>query len=348
MILLRRDVPGTTAAPATSARRHPGMHFRPWIRSRRWTRAVRRGWSLIVTIAGYTLTTGCTTGPPADVTWATGTQWQHAVVVNAALRDGAAGQVHVYIEGDGAPYRRRHEVAADPTPRRALAFELFRDDAQPALYLGRPCHYTRGADGGCLPAVWTTGRYSEDVVSSLHAALLATGIGDRPSVLIGYSGGGVLAELLARRLLATTSSGRTDRPLTLRLAGLVTVAANLDVAAWVRHHDYEPLTGSLDPALLPPLPPSLFVLHVVGAQDTNVPPRLNAGYFARAPTARVWTFATDHACCWRHLWPQVLAVVSAPASWHPGDGAARAIGERGRAAMPLNAAGSDAGDSTAE
>ena len=53
-------------------------------------------------------------------------------------------------------------------------------------------------------------------------------------VLIGYSGGGVLAMLLAEQFPATQA--------------VVTVAGNLDTDAWAIEHGYSPLRGSLNPA----------------------------------------------------------------------------------------------------
>jgi pimeloyl-ACP methyl ester carboxylesterase len=52
--------------------------------------------------------------------------------------------------------------------------------------------------------------------------------------LVGYSGGGTIAVLLAAR--------RSD------VAEVITVAANLDVGYWTQRDGLSPLTGSLDPA----------------------------------------------------------------------------------------------------
>ena len=51
----------------------------------------------------------------------------------------------------------------------------------------------------------------------------------REVTFVGYSGGGVLAVLIAERL---------DN-----VAGVITVGANLDTDAWTEHHGYLPLTG---------------------------------------------------------------------------------------------------------
>ena len=79
------------------------------------------------------------------------------------------------------------------------------------------------------------------MVASLAAALrrlVAVG-GFERVLLFGHSGGGVLAVLLAPRVPET--------------AGLVTVAANLDIDRWADLHGYPRLHQSLNPARQPPL-----------------------------------------------------------------------------------------------
>ena len=70
--------------------------------------------------------------------------------------------------------------------------------------------------------------------------------------MIGYSGGGTLAQLVAEKFTQTRA--------------VVTLAGNLDLAAWVQLHDYTPLGGSLNPAERPPLPGHILQIHYVGKQ----------------------------------------------------------------------------------
>jgi pimeloyl-ACP methyl ester carboxylesterase len=70
-------------------------------------------------------------------------------------------------------------------------------------------------------------------------------------ILIGFSGGGALAALLAER--------RND------VAGLVTVAANLDLDQWVRAKNLTPLRESLDPAVDAVRLAKLPQVHFVGS-----------------------------------------------------------------------------------
>lgn len=200
--------------------------------------------------------------------------------------------LHIYLDGDGSPWHNGR-VLADPTPRRPLVLQLMAQDPQASLYLGRPCYHGMQHTPGCSPWLWTAARYSPPVIDSLVAAV-HTVLHAHPNttvVLIGYSGGGTLAMLMAEHLPQT------------RL--VVTVAANLDTAAWTEHHGYSPLLGSLNPATRPPL--AVPQWHVLAEQDTEVPPKLNTAVIERQPCARSqWIAGFDHRCCWLDLWPQLV------------------------------------------
>jgi dienelactone hydrolase len=206
-----------------------------------------------------------------------------------------ADALHVYVEHDGSPWLERTLVAADPTPREPLALALMARDRGPRLLLGRPCYFETRTDAGCSPLLWTHRRYAPEVVASMAAALRGF-LAEHPFahvVLIGYSGGGTLAWLIAARLAQASA--------------VVTIAANLDTDAWARLHAYTPLAGSLNPALQPPLPSSVRELHFAGGRDANVPPSIAASFRARHPQARVVELESfDHSCCWVERWPRLL------------------------------------------
>ncbi len=206
----------------------------------------------------------------------------------------AGAPLHVYLDGDGTPFVSRRRVASDPSSRERLVLDLMAADPAPSLLVGRPCYYLDAP--ACTSALWTNARYGEAVVAALAATIEATtaAMPDAPLRLVGYSGGGTLAMLLAPRLP--------------RVEAVVTVAANLDVAAWARHHDYAPLDGSLDPARAAPLPAHILQHHFVGGRDENVPAALVQGVAARQRRARVEVIADyGHACCWSQAWPRLLA-----------------------------------------
>jgi hypothetical protein len=222
-----------------------------------------------------------------------GAQFRHEIFASSQRVDEA---LYVFIEGDGSPWADDGTVAArDPTPLRPLALELAARTPHSVLYLGRPCYFHAHTDTACSPDLWTSARYSRQIVDSMAAATnrYAASGGFAHVILIGYSGGGALAILMAPQVPATRA--------------VITIAANLDVASWVRLHGYLPLQGSLDPATQPPLSSSIEQRHLIGGRDANVPESLNARYLQTLGADRIWRYPTfDHVCCWVQQWPAIL------------------------------------------
>lgn len=216
-----------------------------------------------------------------------GAGFTHAVYRRAAVHRG--DRLHVYIEGDGTAWIAGRHAAVDPTPRSPVALPMMARDPAPALLLGRPCYHGHYADRGCDASLWTGARYSDAVVASMAAALEASRPRGVRLTLIGHSGGGALALLLAERVPGVDA--------------VVTVAGNLDVAAWTRLHGYEPLSGSLDPSARPPLPATIRQLHFAAADDREVPADLVRAAARRQPGAQFQVVpGFDHACCWVDGW----------------------------------------------
>ena len=130
----------------------------------------------------------------------TGQGYRLRVYRNAVRQ--AKGRLHIYLDGDGTPWLTPTRIGRDPTPRNHLVLRLLAMDPGAALYLSRPCYNGRAGAPGCGPWMWTFGRYSETVVAAMESALreLVVREGASELVLIGYSGGGVLAWLLAQRV----------------------------------------------------------------------------------------------------------------------------------------------------
>ena len=206
-----------------------------------------------------------------------------------------ATTLHIYFSGDGSPFIHGTQIASDPTPREPLELRLMLEDPAPAVYIGRPCYVGLATAPGCGPASWTIGRYSEGVVASMTAAV-QTLLDESPAshvVLIGYSGGGVLAMLVANRLA--------------RINTVVTIGANLDVEAWTQLHGYSPLSQSINPADRQEWRSSLRQIHLVGALDENVPPWIARNFTKGRAEIEVRTMAGfDHRCCWVEAWPALL------------------------------------------
>lgn len=207
----------------------------------------------------------------------------------------------VYIEGDGFAYAAPGRRSMDPTPTDPLALRLAlqHPGTGAVAWLARPCQYGPRSRN-CRSDYWSIARYAPEVIDSAGAAidrLKRDTDGARQLILVGYSGGGALAALLAER--------RRD------VAALVTVAANLDVAAWIRAHRLTPLSRSIDPATDADRLSRLPQVHFVGAEDRVVGPQIVQGFVARmAPDAPV-TIAVipdqDHGCCWAGRWPRLAA-----------------------------------------
>jgi hypothetical protein len=221
-----------------------------------------------------------------------GTAFRHIVYRNAVAR--SPGPLFVFLDGDGRPWSDDGlQPRPDPTTRNPLALKLLMRTPAPAIYVSRPC-YQQIVDAGCSSESWTSGRYSSAVVASIAAATRnAAASGGFPKiVLIGYSGGGALAVLAAEQLE--------------NVAGVVTIAANLDTDAWASYHRYLPLSASLNPAASNRTHPWREI-HLSGAHDAVVPATTATAYFAKYPDARQWPYAdSDHVCCWVAQWPQVF------------------------------------------
>jgi pimeloyl-ACP methyl ester carboxylesterase len=218
----------------------------------------------------------------------------------AYARFGASPVLRVYIEGDGHPWTRPDTPSADPSPWTPVALELAAlDPSLSVAYLARPCQFgTPGKDRSCGVYYWTDGRYAEPVIASLNAAIdrLLAASGADSLELIGFSGGGALAAIIAAR--------RHD------VANLRTVAANLDTADWTARQRLSPLTGSLNPADFADRLQGLPQTHFSGAADSVVDiavTRAFAGRFARMDCVNIDIVqGAGHADGWQSVWPSLL------------------------------------------
>lgn len=206
-------------------------------------------------------------------------------------------QLTVYLEGDGFAWVSASQPSSDPTPVNPVALQLAL--AQPsgnAAYLARPCQYLAN-QGQCRQRYWTNARFAEDVVASLDQAVgkLKAQAGAQRLTLVGYSGGGALALLLAAR--------RDD------VQNIITVAGNLDHAAWTQYHHVHPLDESLNPVDQMQTLARIKQIHLSGANDSVVPSLLTkqfvAAYPKGSPVSIKFIPGYTHQCCWVQDWPQL-------------------------------------------
>jgi len=226
--------------------------------------------------------------------------FKHLVFSNQAVK--STPVLHVYLEGDGSPWRYRTVIMPDPTPRRPLMLRLMTLDQSPSVYVGRPCYNGTSQDAGCDSALWTSARYSSTVVNSMAQTLhvLARRYRAGELWLFGHSGGGALAMLLADRVPAVTR--------------VVTLAGNLDTDAWTQHHGYTPLYSSLNPARQPPLRTDVFQWHLLGGRDQVIPPELVKPFIvAQQNAVGIELPRFGHGCCWEQLWPRLIDSVQSDA-----------------------------------
>jgi len=221
-------------------------------------------------------------------------------------RRGAGDTLVVYIEGDGRAYLNRYTLSSDPTPGNPIALKLAVEDPSPLVaYLSRPCQYrVEGTRDHCHPRLWAMDRFAPEAVAAESQAVdyYKSLLGARRVVLIGYSGGGAVAALVAAQ--------RDD------VARLITVGGPLDHARWTQLHDLTPLSGSLNPADYAAHLESLPQTHLVGGDDDTVPIAVARSYCARMRDASQCHIQVvdgyDHDCCWVRGWRGVLARLGPP------------------------------------
>ncbi len=208
----------------------------------------------------------------------------------------------IYIEGDGRTWMTRSKLSNNPTPKNPLALKLAVLDHSPNVaYLARPCQYTAPTlNPACNPLIWSDQRFSETVIASMNKAvdILKKSAKAKQIHLIGFSGGGAIAILIAAR--------RHD------IASLRTVAGDLDPTALSHYHQTSPLTGSLDPTTVVQKLAHIPQQHFSGEKDKTVPPFIAETFIARlqklgSHSASQMTIKdTTHHDGWEAIWPILL------------------------------------------
>ena len=206
----------------------------------------------------------------------------------------------VYIEGDGLAWINASTPSFDPTPIDPLALRLaMLETSGSAVYLARPCQYVGGDDRrGCDVKYWTSHRFAPEVIEATNIAVshLKARYAANNVRLLGYSGGGAVAALIAAR--------RND------VVQLVTVAGNLDHATWTKQQHLSPLSGSLNPVDARIQLQNIPQRHYIGGKDTVIGELITQSYADGFPANKkpsITIMATfNHHCCWVQIWPDVV------------------------------------------
>ena len=214
-----------------------------------------------------------------------------------AVAEASARRVTVYIESDGAPWRFPDEPPVDPTPLTPMVLRMaIADPFSVVAYLGRPCQYLNAAElGKCDPELWMRGRFRDEAVAAMSSAVdrIKQSAGAADVNLVGYSGGGAMAALVAER--------RND------VSCLVTVAAPLDTRAWTDAIGVSSLNLSLNPADDADKLSHVRQTHFRGGRDKAVPATAARRFLDRAPHATVIDMENfDHRCCWEDAWKDLV------------------------------------------
>ena len=213
---------------------------------------------------------------------------------NSSFKPQQNQKLNLYLEGDGQPFFQGQYINADPTSRKGLMLELMSLDQAPAILIGRPCYHQAGIARNCDNKWWTSHRYNEAVVSSMVSAIRQfTAQTNSRLTLIGFSGGGALAMLIATEL------NNVDK--------IITINANLDTDKWVQQHNYTPLTGSLNPIKVLDSLATIPQYHLVGANDTQVDASVWLDKVQSYKHSEVRFFQSfSHQCCWADVWSEII------------------------------------------
>lgn len=209
--------------------------------------------------------------------------------------------IHIYIEGDGVSWISRIRLSDDPTPREPLVIELASmDEAENVAYLARPGQYCQNGEPDCNVTYWSDKRFSEEVIDAMNKAIdvLCNRSNAKEINLIGYSGGAAIAVFVASR--------RHD------IAGIRTIAGNLDTEAVNSYHKVSQMKGSLNPIDEAQKLSKVRMHHFVGSEDEVVPFFIAERFAKKAGDINLSTITVvncvSHSRGWKDKWKDLLKI----------------------------------------
>ena len=207
-----------------------------------------------------------------------------------------AKMLTIYIEGDGASWLFKTIPPRNPTPDKSLVVAMAASDPNPyVLYLARPCQFIDlRIVKECDESLWTDGRFSDEVITLLNQAIdeIVRSMPPLRLNLVGHSGGGTLATLIAAQ--------RSD------VNCLVTLASPLDLSAWTQALAIAPLLKSKNPAEPNANLKQIRQTHYLGENDRIVTKESIGRYRNFPPQTEFITIAGfDHRKFWLEHWPML-------------------------------------------
>lgn len=169
-----------------------------------------------------------------------------------------ADTLKVFVEGDGMAWVSPTQPSLDPTPRNSMVLKWAQRTAGNVAYMARPCQYV--FSDKCDVPFWTSARFAPEAVDAMDDALkqLIKRYRLKHVELVGYSGGGAIAVLLAQR-----NQGKVTK--------VTTVAGVLNHADWTAHFGDSPLDGSVNAAFALKEISKIPQVHYAGGKDDVVP-----------------------------------------------------------------------------
>ncbi len=209
--------------------------------------------------------------------------------------------LRIYIEGDGRAWLSRTRASRNPSPKNPVALQLAaRDIGENVMYIARPCQYVSfEKNPKCEYPYWTHKRFAPEIIDSVSAVINIGKIKARANQLeiIGFSGGGAVALLAASR--------RSD------VRSIRTIAGNLDHKVWTKHHQIDPLNGSLNPADFAERVANIPQIHFIGDQDKIIGHYVAESFRGKAGRSDCIEIQTvtgaSHSDGWQQAWPKIIA-----------------------------------------
>ncbi|MBP7190236.1 MAG: alpha/beta hydrolase [Rickettsiaceae bacterium] len=204
--------------------------------------------------------------------------------------------IAIYIEGDGFIVYRDY-ISNDPTPVHPMLIRLAAMDDRPnVVYIARPCQYTIKENlGVCNSGYWTGKRMSEDSVEAVDDVIRKIAQ-NRKIDLIGFSGGGGIAVLVAAR--------------NHNVRSMITIAGNLDHVAFNKYHKTTPMAESLNPIDYVSSVRNIPQLHLSGTNDKAVPPFISENFEKAANSVCVHREVFPgftHSKGWDSVWKSIIS-----------------------------------------